>query len=159
MMTLVRKQTLLGLLNVTVILILCWKISKRFGFTAVDRREKTTLVNHNEIINQNDTKRHIDIKLPRSCGFRVPKLHTRVQFTCGRGDFVSVVKSVCKTQLGNQLSSYAALLWFTVKHGYHAFLDPVQTRSIGMVFKKEKLSIGSFNYYACGCMPGAQEHG
>ena len=27
----------------------------------------------------------------------------QVQFTCGRGQFVSVVKSVCKTQLGNQV--------------------------------------------------------
>ena len=43
-----------------------------------------------------------------------------------------------------------------MKHGYHAFLDPVQTRAIGLVFKKEKLTIGQFNYYACGCMPGAQ---
>ena len=61
------------------------------------------------------------------------------------------MKSVCKTQLGNQLSSYAALLYFTSKFGYHAFLDPVQTRALGQVFKTEKLSIGAFDFYRCGC--------
>ena len=91
------------------------------------------------------------------CRFRVPHLNRNVQFTCGRGDFVSVVKSVCKTQLGNQLSSYAAMLYFQVKHGYHAFLDPDQTRAIGMVFKKKHLGIGTFDFYKCGCTPGAQD--
>ena len=61
-----------------------------------------------------------------------------------------------KTQLGNQLSSYAALLYFALRHGYHAFLDPTQTKAIGQVFKKEKLGIGTFDFYRCGCVPGAQ---
>ena len=34
----------------------------------------------------------------------------QVQFTCGRGQFVSVVKSVCKTQLGNQVQCTGAPL-------------------------------------------------
>ena len=91
------------------------------------------------------------------CRFRVPSLNQKVQFSCGKGDFVSVVKSVCKTQLGNQLSSYAAMLYFQVKHGYHAFLDPDQTKAIGMVFKKNQLGIGTFDFYNCGCTPGAQD--
>ena len=43
-----------------------------------------------------------------------------------------------------------------MKHGYHAFLDPTQTKAIGQVFKKEKLGIGTFDFYRCGCVPGAQ---
>ena len=91
------------------------------------------------------------------CRFPVPSMNRSVQFTCGRGDFVSVVKSVCKTQLGNQLSSYAAMLYFQVKYGFHAFLDPDQTKAIGMVFKKSMLGIGTFDFYKCGCTPGAQD--
>ena len=72
------------------------------------------------------------------CSFRVPSENSTVGFNCGRGEFISVVKSVCKTQLGNQLSSYAALLYF-IKHGFHAFLDPVQTRAISTVFQANKL--------------------
>ena len=66
------------------------------------------------------------------------------------------MKLKLKTQLGNQLSSYAALLYFVVKHGYHAFLDPTQTKAIGQVFKTERLGIGTFDFYRCGCVPGAQ---
>ena len=67
---------------------------------------------------------------------------------------IKIVK--LKTQLGNQLSSYAALLYFALRHGYHAFLDPTQTKAIGQVFKKERLGIGTFDFYRCGCVPGAQ---
>ena len=38
-----------------------------------------------------------------------------VTFPCGQATgFVSIVKSVCKTQLGNQLSSFATLVYFQV---------------------------------------------
>ena len=56
---------------------------------------------------------------------------------CGRGRFVSVVKSVCGTQLGNQLSSYAALLYFTLRHGYNAHLSPVQRQIMSEVFRSD----------------------
>ena len=36
-------------------------------------------------------------------------------FPCGAATgFISIVKSVCKTQLGNQLSSFATLVYFQV---------------------------------------------
>ena len=88
-------------------------------------------------------------------------------FPCG---FISIVKSVCKTQLGNQLSSFATLVYFQVsekakksksfssltkdltfagnnvsrqvKYGMRAFLDPAQTRALGQVFDKATLGIG-----------------
>ena len=58
-----------------------------------------------------------------------------VRVRCGRGRFVSVVKSVCGTQLGNQLSSYAALLYFTLRHGNNAHLSPVQKQIMSEVFR------------------------
>ena len=58
----------------------------------------------------------------------------RTRSSGGRGRFVSVVKSVCGTQLGNQLSSYAALLYFTLRHGYNAHLSPVQKQIMSEVF-------------------------
>ena len=66
----------------------------------------------------------------------MPALARDVEFSCGRGRFVSVVRAVCHTQLGNQLSAYAALLYFTARHGYHAVLDPFQIKIIGAVFRR-----------------------
>ena len=66
----------------------------------------------------------------------MPALARDVEFSCGRGRFVSVVRAVCHTQLGNQLSAYAALLYFTARHGYHAVLDPFQLKIIGAVFRR-----------------------
>ena len=154
-MTLVRKQTFHWALNITLVLLIVWFLTTLIKISDSDTGDKVTVA---AVIDQNNATRNKDLRLPRSphCRFRVPTLHKKVQFTCGRGDFVSVVKSVCKTQLGNQLSSYAALLYFTSRHGYHAFLDPVQTRALGQVFNISKLSIGTFNFYRCGCVPGAQ---
>ena len=171
MALLFRKQSVLWLLNISVTVLVCWILADLFSFT--DNQEPLSphlssparaSANHNIIYQQDFPAARNNIsqlrrrrkRRSRHCRFPVPSLHKYVQFTCGHGDFVSVVKSVCKTQLGNQLSSYAALLYFTLKFGYHAFLDPVQTREIGMVFKKNKLSIGTFDFYKCGCVPGAQ---
>ena len=151
-----RKQTFHWALNVTLALLIVWILTALIKISdSDDAEDKVTVA---AAIDQNNATRNNDLRLPRSphCRFRVPTLHKKVQFTCGRGDFVSVVKSVCKTQLGNQLSSYAALLYFTSRFGYHAFLDPVQTRALGQVFNTSKLSIGTFNFYSCGCVPGAQ---
>ena len=159
-MTLVRKQTCQGVLNISLVLLTLWFLTTLIKISDNSDTEVTVaaVVSRNSSIYHNKATRNNDQRLPRSphCRFRVPTLHKKVQFTCGRGDFVSVVKSVCKTQLGNQLSSYAALLYFTSRFGYHAFLDPVQTRALGQVFNTSKLSIGTFNFYSCGCVPGAQ---
>jgi len=91
------------------------------------------------------------------CRFRVPAENRTIAFPCGaRTGFTSIVKSVCKTQLGNQLSSLAALVYFQEKHGMHAFLDPTQTRALGQVFDKARLGVGAFDFYRCGCRPGQQ---
>ena len=158
-MTLVRKQTFHWALNIILVLLILWFLTKLIKISDSDTEETVAAaVGRNSSIDHNKATRNNDLRLPRSphCRFRVPTLHKKVQFTCGRGDFVSVVKSVCKTQLGNQLSSYAALLYITSRYGYHAFLDPVQTRALGQVFNTSKLSIGTFNFYSCGCVPGAQ---
>lgn len=160
-MSLVRKQTFQGALNIVLVLLTLWFLTALIEISDSDTEDQVTVaaaVSRNSSIYHNNATRNNDQRLPRSphCRFRVPTLHKKVQFTCGRGDFVSVVKSVCKTQLGNQLSSYAALLYFTSRFGYHAFLDPVQTRALGQVFNTSKLSIGAFNFYSCGCVPGAQ---
>ena len=99
-------------------------------------------------------------------------------FPCGDATgFVSIVKSVCKTQLGNQLSSFATLVYFQVgfnlgklhfsylhisvlsngnchlnsilevKYGMRAFLDPAQTKALGQVFDKAALGIGGHNFH------------
>jgi len=91
------------------------------------------------------------------CHFRAPTENRTVTFPCGQATgFISIVKSVCKTQLGNQLSSFATLVYFQVKYGMRAFLDPAQTKALGQVFDKAALGIGAFDFYRCGCHPGQQ---
>ena len=64
----------------------------------------------------------------------------------GAGQFVLVMKSVCHTQLGNQLSSYAALFYFKHKYGFNAFIDPVQAKYIAEVMDMEKMDIKSLEF-------------
>jgi len=152
-----------GALLVFAWIILDWVETLRVTNTATVKPDSgsTDMINYAKTTKEVPSKTRAIRNVTRynnpHCRFRVPSLNRNIQFTCGKGDFVSVVKSVCKTQLGNQLSSYAAMLYFQVKHGYHAFLDPDQTRAIGQVFKKNQLGIGTFDFYQCGCTPGAQD--
>ena len=96
-MTLFRKHALLGLLNVSLTALL-YSI-----FSDNDSKPKHNfLLKHEDIsTDQNvslqiETKSHLQWKRNPRCSFRVPSLNRKVPFTCGRGNFVSVVKSVCK---------------------------------------------------------------
>ena len=49
---------------------------------------------------------------------------------CESQNFVSLVRSKCKTRLGNQLSSYAAIRYFQEQFGMNPILDPFQMNMI-----------------------------
>ena len=105
-----------------------------------------------DVINTDNEKnnRTLAVNWKHGCMFRDPPSKQSVRFPCGSDidqNFVSIVKSVCETQLGNQLSSFGALVYFQVAHGYRAFLDPFQAKEIGKVFVKEKLGVGTFDFY------------
>ena len=97
-MTLYRKHYLLGVLNISVIMLL-YSI-----FSDNDPKPKhNLLLSHQEhrpqdIPTQIETKPHSPWRRNPHCSFRVPSLKRKIPFTCGRGNFVSVVKSVCKVK-------------------------------------------------------------
>eukprot|EP00092_Neocalanus_flemingeri_P031120 GFUD01033803.1.p1 GENE.GFUD01033803.1~~GFUD01033803.1.p1 ORF type:complete len:395 (+),score=73.09 GFUD01033803.1:156-1340(+) len=55
--------------------------------------------------------------------------------------FSSVVKTECNGEVGNQISSYASLLYFQKKHGMQAVMRDWQVSTLAKVFQREKLQI------------------
>ena len=53
------------------------------------------------------------------------------------------------TQLGNQLCSYAAVLYFQKKYGMIPLIDPFQMKIIKSVFEPENLSVKALNIGTC----------
>ena len=82
----------------------------------------------------------------RQCTFYDPLINKSNAIFCATQNFVSLVRSKCKTRLGepkisfyskimitfigNQLSSYAATRYFQAEFGMHPILDPFQTSVI-----------------------------
>ena len=100
-MTLYRKHYLLALLNVSVIMLLF----SIFSDNKQNPKHNLFLSHHHQeeykprnISKQIETKLKSPWKGNPHCSFRVPSLKRKVPFTCGRGNFVSVVKSVCKVK-------------------------------------------------------------
>ena len=85
-----RRQTLLSSLYLCLLVLLCW--------TALDWLSFEEFANKNDPAKPDGSGLISDRSMSRSpaCRFRVAGSDKRVQFTCGRGSFVSVVKSVCK---------------------------------------------------------------
>ena len=54
-------------------------------------------------------------KITKLCSFYDPLVNQSIPLNCSSKSFVSIVRSRCKTRLGNQLSSYAAVLYFQKK--------------------------------------------
>ena len=65
--------------------------------------------------------------------------------------FISVLKSVCFTQLGNQLSAYATLFYFKKKFGFNAFITPYQARKISEVMELDNMEIKSLHFVLPSC--------
>ena len=59
-------------------------------------------------------------------------------------NFVSIVRSRC-----NQLSSYAAVLYFQKKYGKMPLMEPFQMNIIRSVFEPESLSVRALNFDTC----------
>ena len=87
-----------------------------------------------------------------NCRLKISVLKNKhLKLVCGDGQFVSIMKSVCHTQLGNQLSSYAALFYFKHKYGFNAFIDPVQAKYIAEVMDLDKMEIQSLDFKIPKC--------
>ena len=71
-------------------------------------------------------------------------------FFSGR-QFVSVLRSVCFTQLGNQLSAYATLFYFKRKYGFNAFIAPYQAKKIGVVMEPDLMEIKPLHFVTPSC--------
>ena len=89
-MTPARKQTLLSCLYLALVILV--------ASTTLDWLRSSQFRAKSEATQTEADVRLRNKSVPRSaaCRFRVPGNNKRVQFTCGRGSFVSVVKSVCK---------------------------------------------------------------
>ena len=66
----------------------------------------------------------------RQCTFYDPLINKSNPVYCETQNFVSLVRSKCKTRLGNQLSSYAAIRYFQEQFGMNPILDPFQMNMI-----------------------------
>ena len=51
------------------------------------------------------------------------------------------MKSVCFTQLGNQLSAYATLFYFKKKFGFNAFINKMQAMHLSVVMRLDEMDI------------------
>ena len=86
-MTLFRKQTLLGALNLTLIVFILWFLTTLIEIDSdSDSEEPVTVaavVSHSGSIHLQNVTRNNDQRLPRSphCRFRVPTLQRKVQNT------------------------------------------------------------------------------
>ena len=70
--------------------------------------------------------RYRDYKRDQLCTFPDPQRNTSRRVRCGSRDFVSFARSRCKTRLGNQMSSYAAVLFFQQRYGLVPVMEPFQ---------------------------------
>lgn len=88
-------------------------------------------------------------KITKLCSFYDPLVNQSIPLNCSSKSFVSIVRSRCKTRLGNQLSSYAAVLYFQKKYGMVPLMDNFQMRIIKSVFEEENLSVKSLGLDTC----------
>ena len=110
----------------------------------VIRESEESLITTDASMNTNTSK--------SKCMLNVSVLkNNRLNIACGEDQFISVIKSVCHTQLGNQLSSYAALFYFKHKYGFNAFIDPVQTKHISEVMDTKSMKIQSLDFHIPKC--------
>ena len=105
-MTPARKQSLLSCLYLALVILLVPTILDWLSFSGLTNRSEATQTIA-DVLRSNKS-------VPRSaaCRFRVPGNNKRVQFTCGRGSFVSVVKSVCKAGLLSTVVPHDHRAWF-----------------------------------------------
>ena len=119
-------------------------------------KQKLTLRKYNSQISPSKNKSfNIMVQLTRlqrrakSCTFYDPLIKKSNPILCGAENFVSIVRSGCRTRLGNQLSAYAAIRYFQHKFGMTPLLLPFQMKIIKSVFNDGPLSVRSLNLDFC----------
>ena len=85
----------------------------------------------------------------KACTFYDPLINKSHPILCGAQNFVSIVRSQCRTRLGNQLSAYAAVRYFQTKYAMAPVLDPFQMKIIKSVFDERDLAVKSLNLSIC----------
>ena len=88
-------------------------------------------------------------KRAKACTFYDPLINKSNPILCGAQNFVSIVRSRCRTRLGNQLSAYAAVRYFQHKFGMTPLLEHFQMKIIKSVFDEEPLIVRSLNLDVC----------
>ena len=114
------------------------------------------------------TSRRLRNRTSENCKLNVVTLRNqKLALTCGKGgyfsficiwsvcfqgrQFISVLKSVCFTQLGNQLTAYATLFYFKRKFGFNTFITPYQAKSINAVMELEQMDIKPLHFVTPSC--------
>ena len=85
----------------------------------------------------------------KACTFYDPLINKSNPVMCGAQNFVSIVRSRCRTRLGNQLSAYAAVRYFQHKYGMTPLLEPFQMKIIKSVFAEGPLTVRGLNLDIC----------
>ena len=132
-----------------------------------------TLVKTQPKVKINHKERRKMLMRRRQCTFYDPLINKSNPIFCASQNFVSLVRSKCKTRLGktkkklsskkivivfvgNQLSSYAATRYFQAEYGMHPILDPFQTNVINsgeFEISKQVLSVFIFNFVVFERLP------
>ena len=111
----------------------------------MEHQPKSILVSKNTLQN---VSRSEQTRL-KACTFYDPLYNRFVPILCGIQDFPSIVKSKCKTRLGNQMSAYAAVRYFQQKYGMIPLMDPFQMKILNTVFRADTLKVHSLNLKVC----------
>ena len=125
------------------------EITQQVSLESSDFKEANSSMNDTTNVSP---KKEILSKLQRrarACSFYDPLINRSSPVLCGATNFVSIVRSRCKTRLGNQLSSYAAVLYFQKKYGMIPLMEPFQMNIIKSVFEPESLSVRALNLDTC----------
>ena len=87
---------------------------------------------------------------PGRCELYDPLYNMTRVINCTNEDFPSMIRSKCQTRLGNQLSSYAAVLFFQMKYPtLQGVMDSFQMRIIRSVFDMKKMSLRQMDLSKC----------
>ena len=124
-------------------------ITSNLGDGHLHMRKKITFANES-LPERKETQTPTKLqRRAKACTFYDPLINKSHPILCGAQNFVSIVRSRCRTRLGNQLSAYAAVRYFQTKYGMAPVLEPFQMKIISSVFSESELRVKSLNLGIC----------
>ena len=114
-----------------------------------DKKEAVRMIQEAKKISIMKRREEKETRRNDLCTFFDPKYNESRPIRCDADDFISFVRSRCKTRLGNQMSSYAAVLYFQKKYGMVPVMDPFQMNIMKSVFNADHFSVKELNLLTC----------